>query len=225
VVRAAWIAVLLVALASIVVVPELRWRRWRWEVREHEVDIRRGTLTITRTLVPMLRVQHVDTRRDLLEQLLGLATVVFHTAAGENRIPALPLDEAGLVRERIAELARSAGLQVGEGDVLLTLRRAGEPYRLSPTALASSTLVATGTMTNRIDRLEGRGLVRRVPNPGDRRGLGVELTASGLALVEDMVGRHVANEQEMLAPLSARERDALVRATRKLLAHLDGRHR
>jgi membrane protein YdbS with pleckstrin-like domain len=72
------------------------------------VDIRRGTLTITRTLVPMLRVQHVDTRRDVLEQLLGLATVVFHTAAGENRIPALPLAEAGLVRERIAELARTA---------------------------------------------------------------------------------------------------------------------
>jgi uncharacterized protein len=108
VVHAAWIAVVLIALASILVVPELRWRRWRWEVREREIDIRRGTLTITRTLVPMLRVQHVDTRRDVLEQMLGLATVVFHTAAGENRIPALPLDEAGLVRERIAELARTA---------------------------------------------------------------------------------------------------------------------
>jgi len=105
---AAWLAALLLAVAAVLVVPELRWRRWRWEVREHEVDIRRGTLTITRTLVPMLRVQHVDTRRDLLEQMLGLATVVFHTAAGENRIPALPLHEAGLVRERIAELARTA---------------------------------------------------------------------------------------------------------------------
>jgi membrane protein YdbS with pleckstrin-like domain len=105
---AAWAAAVLAAATAVLVVPELRWRRWRWEVREHEVDIRRGTLTITRTLVPMLRVQHVDTRRDLLEQLLGLATVVFHTAAGENRIPALPLDEAGLVRERIAELARTA---------------------------------------------------------------------------------------------------------------------
>ena len=104
----AWLAALLVAVAAVVLVPELRWRRWRWEVREHEVDIRRGTLTVTRTLVPMLRVQHVDTRRDPLEQLFGLATVVFHTAAGENRIPALPLDEAGIVRERVAELARTA---------------------------------------------------------------------------------------------------------------------
>jgi uncharacterized protein len=89
-------------------VPELRWRRWRWEVREHEIDIRHGTFAITRTLVPMLRVQHVDTRRDPLKQLLGLATVVFHTAAGENRIPALPLEEADRVRERIAALARTA---------------------------------------------------------------------------------------------------------------------
>ena len=103
-----WIAALVVSAAAILVVPELRWRRWRWEVREHEVDIRRGTLTETRTLVPMQRVQHVDTRRDPLEQALGLATVVFHTAAGENRIPALPVEEAGAVRERIAALARTA---------------------------------------------------------------------------------------------------------------------
>ena len=88
--------------------PELRWRRWRWEVREQEIDIRHGTVAVTRTLVPMLRVQHVDTRRDLLQQWLGLATVVFHTAAGANRIPALSVAEAGRVRDRIAELARTA---------------------------------------------------------------------------------------------------------------------
>jgi membrane protein YdbS with pleckstrin-like domain len=105
---AALAAAAVVAVCAVLVVPELRWRRWRWEVREHEVDIRRGTITITRTLVPMLRVQHVDTHRGVLEQMLGLATVVFHTAAGENRIPALPLAEAGRVRERIAELARTA---------------------------------------------------------------------------------------------------------------------
>ena len=77
----------LVAVAAVVVVPELRWRRWRWEVREHEIDIRHGTVAVTRTLVPMLRVQHVDTKRDLLQQALGLATVVFHTAAGANADP------------------------------------------------------------------------------------------------------------------------------------------
>ena len=93
---------------AVVVVPELRWRRWRWEVREHEIDIRHGMLAVTRTLVPMLRVQHVDTTRGILQQWLGLATVVFHTAAGANEIPALTVAEAGHVRDRIAELARTA---------------------------------------------------------------------------------------------------------------------
>jgi DNA-binding MarR family transcriptional regulator len=127
-----------------------------------------------------------------------------------------------LMRARIAELAKEAGVQVGEGDVLFTLRRAGPPYRLSPSRLARSTLVATGTMTNRLDRLEASGLVRRIPNPSDRRSLDVELTPVGLELVERMLGRHVAGEQEMLAPLSENERATLVRATRKLLAHLEG---
>jgi uncharacterized protein len=103
-----WAAALVVGVIAIVLVPELRWRRWRWEVREHEIDIRHGTLAVTRTLVPMLRVQHVDTKRDLLQQWLGLATVVFHTAAGANEIPALTVAEAGQVRDRIAVLARTA---------------------------------------------------------------------------------------------------------------------
>jgi uncharacterized protein len=103
-----WIAAVRAGVVAVVVVPELRWRRWRWEVREQEIDIRRGTVAVTRTLVPMLRVQHVDTKRDLLQQALGLATVVFHTAAGANEIPALTVAEAAQVRDRIAELARTA---------------------------------------------------------------------------------------------------------------------
>ena len=90
-----WVAAALIGVAAVGVAPELRWRRWRWEVREHEIDIRHGTVAVTRTLVPMLRVQHVDTKRDLLQQWLGLATVVFHTAAGANQIPALTVAEAG----------------------------------------------------------------------------------------------------------------------------------
>jgi membrane protein YdbS with pleckstrin-like domain len=103
-----WAAALAVGVVAVVAVPELRWRRWRWEVREQEIDIRHGTVAVTRTLVPMLRVQHVDTKRDLLQQSLGLATVVFHTAAGANEIPALTVAEAAQVRDRIAELARTA---------------------------------------------------------------------------------------------------------------------
>jgi len=95
-------------LIGVVAVPELRWRRWRYEVRDEEIDLRHGTLTITRTLIPMLRVQHVDTTRGLLDQVLGLATVVVHTAAGETTIPALEEHEAGQLRDHIATLARTA---------------------------------------------------------------------------------------------------------------------
>lgn len=92
---------------GVVAFPELRWSRWRYEVRDEEIDLRHGTIRITRTLVPMLRVQHVETTRGPLEQLLGLATVAVHTAAGETTIPALDLDDAGRLRDRIATLART----------------------------------------------------------------------------------------------------------------------
>jgi membrane protein YdbS with pleckstrin-like domain len=106
----AWWALLPVAVLAVgvVLVPELRWRRWRYEVRDAEIDLLHGTVRITRTLVPMLRVQHVDTTRGPLEQLLGLATVVIHTAAGTTTIPALETAEAAQLRDRIAALARTA---------------------------------------------------------------------------------------------------------------------
>ncbi len=89
-------------------VPELRWSRWRYEIRDEEIDLRHGTLTITRTLIPMLRVQHVDTTRGILEQTFNLATVVVHTAAGRHAIPLLTHHAADEVRERIADLGRTA---------------------------------------------------------------------------------------------------------------------
>ena len=93
--------------AGTAVVPELRWRRWRWEVREHEIDLQRGILVVRRTLIPMARVQHVETERGLLGQWLGLSTVEIHTAAGSHEIPLLAEHDAGLMRTRIAELART----------------------------------------------------------------------------------------------------------------------
>jgi uncharacterized protein len=89
------------------VVPGLVWRRWRWDVREAEVDVRRGIVTVRRTLIPMLRVQHVETTRGVMEQALGLATVRIHTAAGSHTIPLLTVSDAARVRDRIAELART----------------------------------------------------------------------------------------------------------------------
>jgi len=104
---AGWAAALLVGAVAVVVVPELRWRRWRWEVREHEIDLQRGVLIVRRTLIPMARVQHVETERGPVGQALGLATVEIHTAAGSHEIPLLRDLDAGLIRARIAELART----------------------------------------------------------------------------------------------------------------------
>ena len=104
----AWAAVALVAVGAVGVAPELRWRRWRWDVGEDEVEIRSGTFTVTHTVVPLRRVQHVDTHQGRLEQAHGLATVALHTAAGTNRIPALHESDAAAVRDRIAALTRTA---------------------------------------------------------------------------------------------------------------------
>jgi membrane protein YdbS with pleckstrin-like domain len=88
-------------------IPALRWRRWRWDIGDEGIDIQHGTLAINRTLVPWIRVQHVDTRRDIFEQAFGLSTVVVHTAAGSHTIPLLPAPEADELRTRIAGLART----------------------------------------------------------------------------------------------------------------------
>ena len=98
--------VLAVLLAG--VLPTLLWRRWRYEIRPLEIDLQRGLVRVTRTLVPMARVQHVDTRRGPLQRRLGLSTVVFYTAAGPNEIPQLAQKTAAEVRDRIAELTQTA---------------------------------------------------------------------------------------------------------------------
>lgn len=104
----AWAGPLAGLIVAVTVVPELRWRRWRYAIRPEEIDIQHGTFAVVRTLVPMRRVQHVDSRLGVLERLFGLATVVFHTAAGKHEIPALEELEAAAVRDRIAELTRTA---------------------------------------------------------------------------------------------------------------------
>jgi DNA-binding MarR family transcriptional regulator len=130
------------------------------------------------------------------------------------------LNVATHIRERLTAFAAEYGVSVPEADVLFTLRRSGPPYRLSPTAMADALLVPSGTMTNRLDRLERQGLIERVPHPTDRRSMEVELTDKGRRVVDEAVTRHVANEQEMLAALSERERATLDRLTARLLQHL-----
>jgi len=101
-----WIAFVLYAALAVAVLPMLRWRRWRWEIRADEVEIQHGSFKVTRTLIPIRRIQHVDTESGVLQQTLALATVTLHTAAGKNEIPQLKEGEATRVRDRIAELTR-----------------------------------------------------------------------------------------------------------------------
>ena len=108
-------------------------------------------------------------------------------------------------------------LEGWEFDVLAALRRAGSPYSLSPGQLASETLVTSGTMTNRIDRLEERGLVRREPDPSDRRGVRVVLTDAGRSAVDDALFDLVAREHALLETLPPDSRAELATLLRDLV--------
>jgi uncharacterized protein len=89
---------------AVIVVPPLRWRAWRWDVRPEAIEIRRGILRIRHTVVPMVRVQHVDTTSGLLEQAFDLYSVEIHTAADSHKIPLLETRDADEVRRRIEAL-------------------------------------------------------------------------------------------------------------------------
>jgi len=132
------------------------------------------------------------------------------------------LNEASslIARDRLAPLFASFGLQAGEFDVLATLRRSGSPYVLTPTALYEATMVTSGAMTNRLDRLEKAELILRGPHPNDRRGIVVQLTEKGLALIDEAVTAHVANEHEILAGLTPTEREMLSQLLEKLIGSL-----
>jgi DNA-binding MarR family transcriptional regulator len=107
-------------------------------------------------------------------------------------------------------------------DVLAALRRAGEPYELSPGRLIRETLVTSGTMTNRVDRLELLGLVERLPDPGDRRGVRVRLTDRGRHAVDDALGDLLDQERQLLAVLTGPDRRQLGDLLRRVAAPIDG---
>ncbi|MCZ4280719.1 MarR family transcriptional regulator [Kiloniella laminariae] len=94
-------------------------------------------------------------------------------------------------------------------DVLLTLRRQGKGETLSPSALAKDMMLSTSAMTNRLDRLEKRGLVLRASDPQDRRGLKIALTEEGFAMADEIVASHVRTEENMISELTETERDQL----------------
>ncbi|MFF4499928.1 MarR family winged helix-turn-helix transcriptional regulator [Streptomyces sp. NPDC001401] len=110
------------------------------------------------------------------------------------------------------------GISRGEFDALATLRRSGEPYTLSPRQLSATLMLTTGGMTGRLDKLERAGLLRRSPDPHDRRGLQVTLTEKGLNIVDEAVAAGLTAEAEALSALSEKESGQLAGLLRQLLA-------
>ena len=126
-----------------------------------------------------------------------------------------------VMRDHMNPLFAQAGLQPGEFDVLATLRRSGKPYiLLSPTQLYEALMISSGSMTNRLDRLERAGLVERRPDPDDRRGKLIALTDAGKRVIDDTIGRHVANEQRLLSVLTRAEQEKLNALLKKLITAL-----
>jgi DNA-binding MarR family transcriptional regulator len=136
------------------------------------------------------------------------------------------------VLSRVSRLARhldrarravfaAHGMESWEFDVLTALRRAGPPYELSPGRLLRATLVTSGTMTNRIDRLESAGLVRRGPDPQDKRGVLVRLTEAGRTRVDAAMDDLVERERDLLVSLTPDDRRNLAGLLRSLLVPFD----
>ena len=115
------------------------------------------------------------------------------------------------------------GIETWEFDVLAALRRAGEPYRLTPGRLVRETLVTSGTMTNRVDRLVERGFVRRSPDPDDRRGVLVGLTPGGKRVVDAAFAALLDRERALLAELPAADQHRLAGLLKALMAPLRAR--
>jgi len=138
------------------------------------------------------------------------------------------------VLSRVSRLARhldrarrtafaAHSLETWEFDVLSALRRQGPPYQLSPGSLLRATLVTSGTMTNRIDRLAERGLVRRLPDPQDKRGVLVQLTGQGKSVADAALADLLDSERILLVGLDAGQRELLASLLRMLLTPFDAR--
>lgn len=143
-----------------------------------------------------------------------------------NSLPMLTLGRlaevsARIMQQKLEPFFAEHGLHPGEFDVLATLRRSGKPYALTPTQLYEATMVSSGGMTNRIDRLEKAGFVERRKNPDDRRGVIVALTNDGFDKITQLIPKHVENEQRILAAMSSDELQQLNKLTEKLLASLE----
>jgi len=128
---------------------------------------------------------------------------------------------AAVAQRELEKVFADYDLTGADFDVLATLRRSGAPYRLTPGELSRSTMVTSGGMTKRLDRLESTGMIRREPDPRDRRGKLIALTPRGRDLVDHAVEAHLENEERLLSKLPAARRRELAGLLRELLLSLD----
>jgi DNA-binding MarR family transcriptional regulator len=120
------------------------------------------------------------------------------------------------LEQRLEPVYREHGLEPGWHDVLATLRRSGPPYRLRPTEFTSTLMLTSSGTTKRLDRLEQAGLITRGPDPEDRRGTLITLTAAGRALIDAVTEAHMENERRLLSALTDAEQRRLADLLRKL---------
>lgn len=109
--------------------------------------------------------------------------------------------------KEIKDFLAQRGLEPGEFDILSTLRRSGEPYELTAGTFLKSSLVTTGAITLRVDRMEDKGLVTRVRSTADRRSIKIRLTPEGLGIIDRMLPEHIANEARLLDALGSDDLD------------------
>jgi len=125
-----------------------------------------------------------------------------------------------LIRAELRRTFSAHGLDGASFDVLATLRRSAAPHQLTPAELMRAAMVTSGAITQRLDRLQARGLVTRAPSGSDGRRVHVALTDDGRALIDQAMPDHIATENRLLAALTRTERDALAEALRHLLESL-----
>jgi DNA-binding MarR family transcriptional regulator len=144
----------------------------------------------------------------------GLPVDVYHVTGRISRI-------AGRIAQREDEVFGRYGLTRGDVGVLSALRTSPPPHTLSPTQLFRGLMLSSAGMTKRLDRLEQRGLVKREPDPKDRRGVTIQLTESGRRLVAKAIAENTKNEATLLASLSGKERRVLGDLLRRVLSRAE----
>ena len=130
---------------------------------------------------------------------------------------------AGYYERTVGTVLHRFGLSIADFDVLNTLRRVSDQHGSKPSDMARSSLITTGAMTSRLDRLERAGLIRRTPDPADWRGVLVRLTPRGSKVARQALQELIGTNEAFLEPLSGQQRDSIASALKQLLVHHEPR--